>query len=172
MSNILALDLSTKRSGFCYKINDEIKYGAVSASSTKVEERIIKQVEEICKIIKDNNIDMIIAEEVPEMGSKTNLMNNHTRKVLTWLQGEIIINAYKINKNIQYEFLEPSSWRSKIGIQKRYVKREEQKIMDIDYVNKKYKLNLTATQDDEADAICIYDAYSISKEMNNGFELK
>lgn len=169
MSNILALDLSTKRSGYCYKINNEIKYGAISASSTKVEERIIKQTEEICKIIKENNIDMIIAEEVPEITDKEHPMNNHTRKVLNWLQGQIILNAYKINKNIQYDFLEPSSWRSKIGIQHYRIKRDAQKLLDINYANEKYNLQLTNEQDDEADAIGIYDAYQIK---STGFEIK
>ena len=61
MSKILALDLSTKRSGWAFKIdNQTIQYGAISSSSTSVEKRITIMRDEIIKIIQNNKRALII----------------------------------------------------------------------------------------------------------------
>ena len=39
------------------------------------------------------------------------------------------------------------------------VQREKQKQIDIEFVNKTCEMNLSSTQDDEADAACILTAY-------------
>ena len=83
--------------------------------------------------------------------------NSHTNKVLMWLQAVIIIAAYEINPKIQYEFINPSQWRAALKIkQGRGIKRDQVKISDIQYVKNKYNITVN---DDEADAICIFDAY-------------
>lgn len=168
MSKILALDLSTKRSGWAFKIdNQAIQYGAISSSSTSVEKRITIMRDEIIKIIQNNNIEEVIIEEVRPDGT-----NNHTGKVLTWLQGCIAVAIYEYNKNIKINFIGPSSWRSVLGIQGYRIKREQQKIKDIEYAKAATQAELTLTQDDEADAICILLAYLKDKEKLNIQEIK
>lgn len=167
--NILALDLSTKRSGWAYyDENNNLVYGVVSATSADVEARIIKQTIEIIDIIKKYNIDTIIAEEVQPDG-----LNQHTGKVLTWLQGYLVCNTYAYNKKIKWEFIGATTWRKILGLQGYKIKREEQKRKDIAYVIATHGLKLSDSQDDEADAICILDAYNQTKPIIiDGFEFK
>lgn len=152
MENILALDLSTKRSGWAvYQGPDtKIEYGVIASASTSVEKRIGVMRDGIIDIIKEYNIKKIIIEEVRPDG-----YNNHTGKVLTWLQGCIVIAAYEYDKHISIEFIGPSSWRSILGLQGYRIQRAQQKQMDISYANNLLGIELTAEQDDEADAICI-----------------
>lgn len=158
--NILALDLSTKRSGWAVKCGqNEVEYGVIASSAADVEKRIGIMRDGVIDLINKYNIDIIIAEEVrPENGESTR-RNAHTEKVLLWLQGIIAIAAYEQNSKIKYELIGASSWRSKLGIQGYRVKREEQKKIDIDFANKKYNLKLTTSQDDEADALGILTSY-------------
>lgn len=89
--------------------------------------------------------------------------NSHTNKVLMWLQAAIVIAAYEINPKIKCSFVGASEWRAALSIQQgRGVKRETLKPRDIQYVKDKYNIKVN---DDEADAICIFDAYW-SKESN------
>ena len=160
---ILFLDLSTKSSGWCIGENGKlIDYGCITAASTNVLARITKIVTELDKIIQQNNIGKIVAEEV-----RTDYKNVHTYKVLNWIQGIVLYNAYKINPKIDYEFIQASSWRSRIGIQTgRGVKRDTLKQEDINYVSRKYSIS---ANDDICDAICLMDAYYASTEPVDGF---
>lgn len=154
MSNVLALDASTHRTGYAFFRDGKIQYGAIASSSTSPEKRIATMRDNILEIIKKENIDKIIMEEVISNG-----MNQHTGKLLTWLQGCITVAVYEYNKNIKIEYIGASTWRSKLGLQGYRVLRAEQKKRDIDYANQKYKLQLSAEMDDEADSICILTAY-------------
>lgn len=148
---LLALDLSTKQSGYAFGDQKLEKHGYISASAKDPEKRIIKMRDQLSKIIKDNNIQKIIMEEVRPQ------VNSHTNKVLMWLQGIIAITAYEINPKIQCEFIGASSWRAALKFkQGRGIKRENLKLQDIEYVKDKYGITVN---DDQADAICIFDAY-------------
>lgn len=163
MANILALDASTKRTGYAYFKDGQIQFGAIASSSGYPEKRIGIMRDEILEIIKRENIDTIIMEEVrpdTEQDNKYRPVNLHTNKLLTWLQGCIVIAVFEYNKDIKIDFIGASSWRSQLGIQKYGVTRQGYKPLDIAYANKTYGLNLTAEQDDEADAICILTAYT------------
>ncbi len=163
MANILALDASTKRTGYAYFKNGQIQFGAIASSSGYPEKRIGIMRDEILEIIKRENIDTIIMEEVRpdiEQDNEYRPVNLHTNKLLTWLQGCIVIAVFEYNKDIKIDFIGASSWRSQLGIQKYGVTRQGYKPLDIAYANKTYGLNLTAEQDDEADAICILTAYT------------
>lgn len=165
MANILALDASTKRTGYAYFKDGQIQFGAIASSSGYPEKRIGIMRDEILEIIKRENIDTIIMEEVypdTDQNGKNGgrPMNSHTNKLLTWLQGCIAIAVFEYNKDIKIDFIGASSWRSQLGIQKYGVTRQGYKPLDIAYANKIYGLNLTAEQDDEADAICILTAYT------------
>ena len=157
MGNVLAIDASTKRTGLATIINNELKYTVIESASTSVEKRIGIMRDNIINFIKENNIKKIIMEDI--YGGEDNAKNEHTRQVLSWLQGCIVIAAYEYDKTITVEFFKPTSWRKVLGIQGYHVKREQQKQIDIKYANTTYNLNLTSSQDDEADAICILTAY-------------
>lgn len=149
---LLALDLSTKSSGYALGEKDNLlKHGYISASSKDVIKRIIKMRDQIAEIIIQNNIQKIVMEQVrPEY-------NSHTNKVLMWLQAAIAIKTYEINPKIQCDFIGASEWRAALNIkQGRGIKRNQLKPRDIQYVKNKYNVNVN---DDEADAICIFDAY-------------
>lgn len=149
---LLSLDLSTKSSGWCVGQDGNLEsHGCISASSRDVVKRIIKMRDQLSEIVKNNKIDKIIMEEVrPEY-------NSHTNKVLMWLQAVIVVAAYEVNPKIEYEFIGASEWRAALKIkQGRGVKRQALKPQDIQYVESKYGLKVN---DDEADAICIFDAY-------------
>ena len=157
---ILALDLSTKQSG--YAVGDDknlVKHGYIGAAARDPQKRIIKMRDQIGQILKNQTIQKIIMEEVRPQ------FNSHTNKILMWLQGAIVLKAYEINPKIQCEFIGASEWRAALKIkQGRGVKRDQLKPRDIQYVRNKYNLNVN---DDEADAICIFDAYFIRQEDNN-----
>lgn len=149
--NILAIDASTKSSGWAIQCNDgEIHSGVIASSSADVEKRITIMRDGIKELLTKYNINTIVIEDVRPDG-----YNNHTARVLMWLQGVIAVAAYEVDKNIKFELIGASSWRSKIGIQGYRVTRENQKKKDIDYANQRYGLSLTYDQDDEADALCI-----------------
>lgn len=155
---IMALDLSSKSSGYAIG-NDTsiIDYGCITSNSNNLIERIIKMRDVIIEKVKQNKISIIVLEEV-----RTDYKNAKTYKALTWLQGSIVIALYELNQDIELIYLQPSQWRSAIGIQTgRGIKRAELKQADIDYVNDKYKINTKS--DDIADAICIHDAYYIKE---------
>lgn len=149
---LLSLDLSTKSSGYAVGENGKLEsHGCIAASSKDVVKRIIKMRDELSEVIKSNKIDKIVMEEVrPEY-------NSHTNKVLMWLQAVIVVAAYEVNPKIQCDFVGPSEWRAALKIkQGRGITRETLKPRDIQYVELKYGITVN---DDEADAICLFDAY-------------
>ncbi len=160
---ILALDLSTKSTG--YAIGEEEKlllHGCFSANDKNTYKRIIKMRDLIAKIIKENQISKIIIEEVrPEY-------NSHTNKILMYLQAAVALAAYEINSKIEIQFFGASEWRAKLKIkQGRGIKRDQLKPRDIQYVEQKYNIKVN---DDEADAICILDAYWINENNQINWE--
>ena len=161
--NILSLDASTKRTGYAIACKDgTYMCGAIASTSTRLEKRLTIMRDEIKKLLEDYNIEKIIIEDV-----RPDNTNVHTAKVLTWLQGLIAVAAFEVNPKIEFEMIGASSWRSILGLQKHCVKREAQKVMDIEYANNcGFPLDtpLTETQDDEADAICILTAYLKQQE--------
>lgn len=154
MDRILALDASSKSTGYaCYDNDNKLVYGVITASSTSLEKRISIMRDGILDLVKKYNINIIILEEV-----RPDNINLNVTKALTWLQGCIAVALYEFNKKIEIKFIGPSSWRAILGIQGFRIKREEQKKKDIEYANKEYNLTLNSSQDDEADALCILKA--------------
>lgn len=174
MENILALDLSSKSTGWATRVGDEIQYGCITDSSTNKFKRLITMREGVLDIVKKFNITKLIIEEVrPEQYSKdeealySHLRNPATAKLLYWLQGIIMVALYEYNKKIEIEFILPNSWRSKIGIRTgRGITRDILKAKDIEYVKQKYNLTVN---DDEADAIGILDSYNIKAKDLSAF---
>lgn len=160
---ILTLDLSTKQSGYAIGQNEKLlQHGYFAASNKNPYERIIKMRDSITNLLKINKISKIVMEEVrPEY-------NSHTNKILMYLQACVVMAAYENNPQIEFEFLGASQWRAKIKIkQGRGIKRNQLKSQDINYVQQKYGITVN---DDEADAICILDAYWINENNEINWE--
>lgn len=155
--NILGLDASTKSSGWSVFEDKTLKtYGCITSSSTDLFKRIHKMVDEINAIIKENNIQKIILEEVrPEdMGSRTNLA---THKALMYLQGAIAMMVHDNYPKVTIEYLYPSEWRKCCKIKTgRGVVRETVKQKDIRFVQETFGITVN---DDIADGIGLAYAY-------------
>ncbi len=155
--NLLSLDLSTRNSGWCIGADAALgSHGCIAATDKDVVKRIIKMRDKIKLLIQDNDINTIVMEQVrPDF-------NLHTGKVLMWLQSAIVIAAYEVSPKIKVEFINPSEWRAQLNIkQGRGIKRESLKPQDIQYVKNKYNIDVN---DDQADAICIFDAYCLKND--------
>lgn len=113
---------------------------------------------------KYSTIDKIVVEEVrPDVGSS----NIQTHRALSWLQAAFAIMVHDDYKKIEIEYIYPSSWRAKCGIQTgRGIKRTTLKQADINFVKENYGIEVN---DDIADAICIGHAY-IHKEEKDKIE--
>ena len=154
---LLSLDLSSKSSGWAiFKDSMLIDSGCVTSSSTDLMKRINVMKDGIKTIVEKYNPDKVVAEEVrPENG----IQNVKTHRALMWVQAAIALMLYDYNKKIELELIYPSSWRAAIGIKTgRGVKRASLKEQDIEWVKANYGMSVN---DDEADAICIFDAYWI-----------
>lgn len=161
--NILSLDLSTQSTGWAAWSDGSLKaHGCIVKKSKDVIERIIWMQNQIISLIKIYNIDKIIMEEVrPDY-------NNHTGKVLVWLQAAVVIAAHEIDSKIQYDFIGASEWRAALSMkQGRGIKRDQLKLQDIKYIKDNYNIEVN---DDEADAICIYEGYYIKKNNEINWE--
>ena len=139
---ILFLDLSTKSTGWCVGENGKlIDYGCITSTSNNVLKRISLITDQITEIVQRYQPLKIVAEEV-----RTDYQNVHTYRVLNWIQGITLCKAYAMNPKIDYEFVQPSTWRSKIGIRTgRGVKRDVLKQEDIKYVSKMYVIEVYFT---------------------------
>lgn len=62
-----------------------------------------------------------------------------------------VVYCYSILNNCFYFEIQPSQWRSQLGMQSSKRKREEYKQLSIEYVKKNFGKNVT---DDESDSIC------------------
>lgn len=146
---VLAIDASTKSSGFAVYENQELKhYGCITAGSTNVFKRIHKMVDELEKVLIEYKIDNVIIEDVTPQDVHENIQ---VHKTLTYLQGYIL--EMLDNHNIRPKFYTASEWRKKCGIHTgRGIRRESLKPKDIQFVRSQFGIQ---ANDDVADAICI-----------------
>ena len=146
----LALDPSTKSSGWAIYENQELKdYGCITAGSANLYNRIHKMISELEEIIKTYKIDNVMIEDVIPEDVKG---NQTVFKALIYLQGFImdLLDKYSLNN---VKFYTASEWRKKCGIHTgRGVKRESLKPKDIQFVYSQFGIKVN---DDVADAICI-----------------
>ena len=153
--NILALDCSTKATGFAvFKDQQLLVANCLTASSTDLYKRITKMVNGIVEIVQKMNIETIVMEEVIPDHSK----NTNTFKALMYLQAAIHLQLHQLFPQVKIELLYPGTWRSQCGIKTgRGVKRETLKEADIRFANEVYKIQTTS--DDIADAVCLGHAF-------------
>lgn len=164
---ILALDLSTKSSGWALFHNNELKaHGCITSSSTDLIKRIHVMTEGIAEILNNNIVDKIVVEEVrPEGGYGVG--NTKTHRALMWLQAATAFLIHDSYPSIEIDYIYPSSWRAALNIKNgRGIKRETLKEADIAFVKDKYGI---LVNDDEADAICIGLAQFSKEDTEEGF---
>lgn len=158
---ILALDLSTKSTGYAIFDNKQlINYDCLTASSKDPINRIkliIKQLDNI--LLCNPDIEKIILEEVHPT-TEQNSKSIHTYKILMYLQAALTFLVHEQYNNIPIIFIYPSEWRSRVGIHTgRSITREQLKQDSINFVKQKYNINVN---DDIADAISL--GYAIAFE--------
>lgn len=113
-------------------------------SVSEIEVRIKNMIQKIYTLIEKENPNIIVFEDVRI------LRNTHVTVALAEILGAIIGKC--IEMNIKYESISPASWRTKHGIQKPGLKRDELKQLSVDKVKEFYNSDVS---DDEADAILI-----------------
>lgn len=162
---ILAIDASTKSSGFAVFYDKELIYSCCKVSNSQDLiiriEKMADYVQQIIAMYPD--IEKIILEEVLPEGSKGNIK---THKALMWLQAAIAIRVHNIYPHVKIEYIYPSEWRAAVGVKTgRGIKRTELKEKDINLVQEKFGLKVN---DDHADAILIgYGYYLLNKNKIN-----
>ena len=155
---MLALDTSTKVTGWALFINGEYKRSG-SIDMHKIKDSA-KRSKDMClnitALISQSKADEVVIEELP---SKRNMK---TVRALSRIIGAVFYHC--VNKNLKYEEISCAVWRPIVGIDNS--NRDNAKLMSINRVKKVYFKSVT---DDEADAINIGEAYCIK----NGYaELK
>ncbi len=168
--NILFLDLSSRSTGWCLSTEkgEMLKWGLIPIKGDNTLERVQQMTDEIVKLIKENDVCKIVAEDVhPESYG----VKSHTERMLMWLQGSVALGAHSTNASIDYDFIEfmnSSSWRKLLGMKLGpKVKRTALKQADIDYVKNKYGI---VANDDVCDAICLYTAYFTKEQEEYNWE--
>ena len=146
---ILALDLSTKSSGWSVFEEDKlIDYGCIGAGSANLFHRIDVMTSELEKILQKYKLNHVYIEDVYPEDVHSNIQ---VYKALVYLQGFILHLLDKYN--LSHTFYTASEWRSKCGIHTgRGIRRETLKAKDIQFVQLQFGIKVN---DDVADAIGI-----------------
>ena len=167
---VLGLDLATKKSGYCFKENKQlIDFGLIRANEKDdIDHRIMQIYLQAKDIVKKYKPDYIVFENTPSHN------NAKLGRELSRLHGCIMSLVFDSNGKMGYRDYMPSKWRSAIGTYdgtRNGLRRDVQKQCAIDYINKKYNLDLVydpkdkTGSDDIAEAICICDAFEIIEKL-------
>lgn len=150
---LLSLDTSSTKTGWALFVNTEyIKSGVIDLDTKeckkKYKDNSDKRIEDMClsiiNLLKEYTPDIIVIE-------KLNVGRNMVAvRALSKIIGAVY--CYSILNKCFYFEIQPSQWRSKIGIQSSNKKRDEYKQLSIDYVKEHFNKDVS---DDEADSICI-----------------
>lgn len=173
---ILGIDAATKKTG--YGIIDAetgalVDYGLIKTSSDDVRDRMKEIYFKLKEIIQRNDIKVVVVEDIP--------VNNHsnlkTGKDLSILHGVILGVCFE--QCLPWVVYAPSSWRSVVGTYdgtREGTKREIQKQVAVDKVNKLYNLNLhyfvrdtkeNQSDDDKAEAILIARSFYLNEKKED-----
>lgn len=152
MTKLMSIDSSTSKTGWAVFVNGRYSTSGVideSRSKEPADVRFVTISRTILRQITENQPDIIVIESVRVS------RNMLAVRKLCELVGIVRGWAY-INDKFIYE-IAPSEWRSQLNMQKKGLKRDDYKLLSLEYVKDKY--NKTNISDDESDAICIADAY-------------
>lgn len=146
---LLALDTSTKHTGYAFFVNGKLeRSGVIDSDIPDSKQRLNYMILRIYDLLNKAKPERVAFEDVKILN------NQHTLVMLSEILGAVI--GYCNAHLIQYEYYSPAEWRSRNGIQVYRAKRDELKRLSIEQVKEKYNIDAT---DDEADAILIGIAY-------------
>lgn len=164
-NKILALDQSTRVSGWSFFENGELKsFGHWSHTADDVAIRINNLCQEIESKIDGDEPDIVLIENIQlqQIGNREG--NVQTFQKLAQVQGAIM--RVCIQKQVPYKLVYPSEWRKNCKFLAGNDKhRENQKKVAQQWVLDTYGVKCIQ---DEADAICI--GYSEVIQQNNAIE--
>lgn len=151
-TKLISLDTSSSKTGWALFENGKYVKSAVIDLDTKECKKIYKgnsdkRIEDMClsvwNLLDENKPDIIVIE-------KLNVGRNMVAvRALSKVIG--MVYCYSIlNKCFYYE-IQPSQWRSQLGMQSSKRKREEYKQLSVQYVKDNFSINVS---DDESDSIC------------------
>ena len=152
ITRLVSLDTSSTKSGWAVFENGEYKDSGVINLDTsehkkkyknKSENRIQDMCLEILHILQKNKPGIIVIE-------KLNVSRNmNSTRVLSKIIG--VVYCYSILNDCFYFEIQPSQWRSKLGMQSSKRGRDEYKRLSIEYIKENIGKDVS---DDEADSIC------------------
>lgn len=151
---ILGLDASSSATGFCLADGSTIlDYGLITPNKTTLKpfQRVLCVRDTVSTLMAETlkfGTPLVLIEDISVRSG-----NIKAYKTLAWLQFALLDVCDK--HKVGYELVQPSSWRSIYGmnaIDKRRLKREEQKTMAIKYC--KDVLGIDASED-ECEAILL-----------------
>lgn len=161
MSTILALDQSTRCSGYAIFNNDQlINSGTFTLIDDDLGIRLVKFREKIISLIKDNNIDEVVFEDIQLQSNSGKNMGVTVYKALAEVFG--VLTELLTELGIQYEVIPAVTWKSLLNIKGKA--RPEQKKNAQSFVATTYAKKVSQ---DESDAICIGTAYI--KQKNSAY---
>lgn len=151
-TKLISLDTSSSKTGWALFENGKYVKSDVIDLDTKECKKIYKgnsdkRIEDMClsvwNLLDENKPDIIVIE-------KLNVGRNMVAvRALSKVIG--MVYCYSIlNKCFYYE-IQPSQWRSQLGMQSSKRKREEYKQLSVQYVKDNFSINVS---DDESDSIC------------------
>ena len=147
---ILAFDMATHKTGWAFFNNDNlVNYGIIQADKKQKDfrKRIVQIFETIESLIKMNNPDVIVVEEVP--------IYNEAGSYLLVMQGYMVCVANNTKKPIS--FYRPTEWRKNLGLignnGREALKKNQIKGKTVAWVNKRFGLNLKFYEKDTKDHI-------------------
>lgn len=148
----VSIDSSSTKTGWALFENAKyMKSGVINLDTSECKKKYKgnsdKRIEDMClsiiNLLQNHNPNIIVIE-------KLNVGRNMVAvRALSKIIG--VVYCYSILNDCFYFEIQPSQWRSKLGMQSSKRKREEYKQMSIDYVRENYKKDVS---DDEADSIC------------------
>lgn len=105
--------MSTKATGYAIEKNGElVEYNVIKTEDKDILNRFKTMFSQIKNIIEENDIELIVAEDVPI----SNQSNLDTGKGLCILQGLLL--GISFMKEIDVLLFHPTEWRKNIGLQK------------------------------------------------------
>lgn len=147
MRKLLALDQSSKTSGYAVFYDNELKhYGHFTFEDDDIGDRLYKIRKKVNELIEKYEINEVAFEDIQLQNNVGN--NVKTFKILAEVFG--VIYELLTELKLPHQEILASTWKSTLKVKGRT--RPEQKRNAQQYVNNKYQIK--ATQD-ECDAICI-----------------
>ena len=152
ITKLISIDSSSSKTGWALFENaNYIESGVINLDTNECKKKYKnnsdKRIEDMClsiiDLLKKIKPDIIVIE-------KLNVGRNMVAvRALSKVIGAVY--CYSILNDCFYYEIQPSQWRSQLGMQSSKRKREEYKQLSIDYI--KEKLNKDVS-DDESDSIC------------------